>query len=186
MLSSCLSIIKSEHERNKFVQLYDLYKKQMYRVAFSELIDKQYAEDVVHDVFFRVANNSTHILSADKTDSDHRNFLLKSTKNVAISYNRKHKNTVGFDEIIEESDFEISDDSFIDDLCSKADAKRVIDIINSMDKKYREVLYYHFVLELPIAEIAQLLNKKSGTIKKQLIRGKQKLLDAISSNENTD
>ena len=45
-----------------------------------------------------------------------------------------------------------------------------------MDKRYQEVLYYHFALELTVPETAKALGRTKETIKKQLTRGKKILL----------
>ena len=52
--------------------------------------------------------------------------------------------------------------------------------IARMDEKYRNVLYYHFVLEKSIPETAKLLFQSVSATKQQLVRGKKQLLTALS------
>ena len=186
MLSFYLSIINNEKDRNKFEELYNSYRKQMYELANSILKNGYDAEDVVHEVFYKIAQKHSDIFSRIESDVDLRNYLLKAAKNTALSYIRKNKNTLELDEISEINYPEISDDKFLDMICARLDAKKLLEVMDSLGGKYREVLYYHFVLELSTAEVAELLNRNIQTVKKQLVRGKRKLLESIEFSEIVD
>lgn len=178
MLSFNISVIDDENNRNKFEQLYNSYSKQMFGLANSILKNSHDAEDVVHEVFYKIAQNHSDIFSRIKSDVDLRNYLLKSAKNTAISFIRMNKTFLELDEIAESDSLEFSDDKFLDMICAKIDAKILLEVMDSLENKYREVLYYHFVLELSVAEVADLLDRNINTVKKQLVRGKSKLLEA--------
>ena len=59
-------------------------------------------------------------------------------------------------------------------------------IIAAMPQIYREVLYYHFVLEFTMPEVAQSLNLKLTTAKQRLVRGKKLLLQALEKEGSFD
>ena len=71
---------------------------------------------------------------------------------------------------------ELSDDEFLEKICTNADSEQIKAAIAALPEPYREVMYYHFVVELSIPETAKLTRKKVDTVKKQVSRGKQKLL----------
>lgn len=48
-----------------------------------------------------------------------------------------------------------------------------------LEPKYRDVLYYHFVMEVPVPELAKTLNQSLAATKKQLVRGKKRLLQLL-------
>ena len=76
---------------------------------------------------------------------------------------------------------ELSDDTFIEFLCNKIDYDQIVEAIKSLNEKYRDVLYYHFVMELTVPETAKLLNQTTSTTKKQLVRGKKMLLSLLET-----
>lgn len=42
-------------------------------------------------------------------------------------------------------------------------------------------MFYHFVSEMKISEIAELLGRKKSTVQQQLVRGKKLLLEILAS-----
>ena len=59
----------------------------------------------------------------------------------------------------------------------------VLQAIQCLGDPYREVLYYHFVVELSLVEVAKLLDRKHGLVKMQAVRGKKRLLEALYGKE---
>lgn len=74
---------------------------------------------------------------------------------------------------------ELSDNSFFEVICNRVEAAKVTNIIRQMNEKYRDVLYYHFVMDLTIPETAKSLNQSVAATKKQLVRGKKMLLKML-------
>ena len=104
--------------------------------------------------------------------------MLKATKNTALNWKEKRKRwTFSKDEIeVEPIGFNLSDNRFIDYLCKKMEYERVLKAMKALEPRYRDVLYYHFVLEMPVREVAKYLNQSVSATKQQLVRGKKKLL----------
>ena len=71
----------------------------------------------------------------------------------------RKKENVSIDSILEFSNENISDGKFIDRICNESEYEQVISAIKSLNETYRNSLYYHFVLELPIQEVAKILNQ---------------------------
>ena len=74
---------------------------------------------------------------------------------------------------------ELSDDSFLEVICNRVEAEKVKKTILQMNEKYRDVLYYHFVIGLTVPETAKSLNQTIAATKKQLVRGKKMLLKML-------
>ena len=51
--------------------------------------------------------------------------------------------------------------------------------IMSFKDTYKDVMYYHFVMELPVIKIAKLLGQTVPATQKQLVRGKKLLLNLL-------
>lgn len=184
MLVFYLSLIDNENDRNLFERIYYSYRKQMFTVALSVLGNEEDAEDLVHDVFCNIAEKYIPILQNIKNEQDTKNYLLKATKNSALNKKRDKKYAVSFDEIESfiGTEKDLSDNNFLDMICNSLSYQEIISVIKSLDKKYEEVLYLHFVVEMTIPEIADCLNRNQNTVKKQLTRGKNLLLEKLSIN----
>lgn len=180
MLAFYLSLIDSEAEKEKFEEAYCTYRKQMFVLANSILKNEQDAEDIVHDVFYYVASSHIDVINNAENLADVRNYLLKSVKNASMSLVRKRNLQTEYFDRTQEKIQAPNDNKFVDEICLRLDYQDVINVMDSLDEKYREVLYYHFVLDLTIPETAELLNRNFNTVQKQLVRGKELLLKEIS------
>lgn len=182
MLAFYLALIDDGDDKAVFENAYCTYRKQMYFVAYSVLKNSEDAEDVVHDVFCNVAKKHLHTIRAIKNEQDLKNYMLKSAKNTALNKQRYNKNQKAKEEKLQiKIEANINDDVFLDWICSEFTYKELVKKIESLDKKYADVLYLHFVLELPVADVAELLHRKTQTVKKQLFRGKQILFESLQN-----
>lgn len=91
MLVFYLSLIDEEKDKDKFEELYHSYKNQMTYVAMSVLHNETDAEDIVHDVFVKVATRHMDTVNQFSDEVDLRNYMLKATKNTAINWKEKRK-----------------------------------------------------------------------------------------------
>ena len=181
MLNFYLSLIDNEDDRDLFEKIYYSHRKQMLVLAVSILENEDDAEDLVHDVFCVVAEKHIHILHTITNEQDLKNYLLKATKNRALNMKRDRKNHIPLYESEEAliSEENMNDNSFLDALCEKLEYEELVTAIKSLDKKYEEVLYLHFVLELSVNEVSEILDRNTYTVKKQLSRGKKLLLESL-------
>ena len=182
MLIFYLTFIDDFEDRKLFENLFNTYRKQMVYMAMSIIHNKDDAEDIVHDVFLNIAQRHMSIIKNVKNDKDMRSYLLKATKNKALNRIRdRKKDNVCIDSIIEFSNVNITDSEFIDKICDESEYEHVLTAIESLDSIYRNSLYYHFVLEIPIQEVSKILNQSISTTKKQLVRGKKRLLALLET-----
>lgn len=175
MLALYMSFIDDEDDRAKFEILYHTYRKRMVLTAYSVLHNKDDAEDAVHDTFIKIARN---MKSIDEPESDRTlSYLIKATKNNAINLHNKNKRR---NELIKLDDVEnMTDEQFFDKLSLTESYVKIVAAIRSLDDTYRDVMFYHFVKEMKIKDIADLLGKKNSTVHQQLIRGKKKLIEIL-------
>lgn len=183
MLSLYLNLIDDAGQRIEFETLYFRYRKQMLLLAKSLLHNDADAEDVVHDVFCRIAARHMNFIQSLWDPDDVRNYLLKATKNTALNeLKRKGRGVIPLELVNEWEDGEdLPDDAFLDLICDRAEYDRVLHAMLKLDEPYRDILYYHFVLELSVPEAAKRLGRKPATAKKQLVRGKKLLLKALDA-----
>ena len=187
MLIFYMSFIDDESQRRLFEEIYLNYRKQMLLVARSVLGSETDAEDVVHDVFLKIAKKHMSRISKIENSIDLRNYLLKATKHTAVDHLRKRRHEkVVFDatnEIYLKNFANIADDELVDKVSRGIEYERIVEAIASLDEIYRETLYYHFVLEMSVSEIAKLLDCKTSTVKQRLVRGKKLLYKQLFGGE---
>ncbi|MBE6761992.1 MAG: sigma-70 family RNA polymerase sigma factor [Ruminococcaceae bacterium] len=183
MLALYLAYLDDENDKELFAHIYNSYRKQMVQTAFLIVNNNHDAEDVVEEVFLRIAQKYFDVVRSIKDETDLRNYLLKAAKNTAISKSKsKKKENTSLDTVIEYNmtdNEELSDDTFVEFICNKIDRDQIVEAIKSLNEKYRDVLYYHFVMELTVPQTAKLLDQTTSTTKKQLVRGKKMLLDLL-------
>ncbi len=172
MLLLYLKLIDNDEDRRKFEDIYYTYREQMYFVAYSVVKNKEDSEDVVHDVFIKIASKHMRTINNIKEERDLRYYLLSAVKNTAINTRKKKDyNNIPVSELVEDfsdRNILISNNDFLDTLCLKSDCEQVLHAIKNMGKIYRDVLYFYFVVELTIQEISEVLNRKVSTTRKQL------------------
>lgn len=183
MLALYLAYLDDANDQRLFEDIYYSYRKQMVTLALSILGKKEDAEDAVSKVFVRIAEKNWDVVRGIKSDTDLRNYLLKATKNTSLNMIKaRKKENVSLDTISEyylDGIEELSDDSFLEVICNRVEAEKVKKTILQMNEKYRDVLYYHFVMGLTVPETAKSLNQTVAATKKQLVRGKKMLLKML-------
>ena len=156
----------------------------MLNLARSILRDPYTAEDVVQDVFVKIATKHMSRIEQMNSEVEIKNYLLKATKNTALTVlSKKHNKTISLDDA-PPSLASLSDDGFVERLCNEAEYNFVLEAINALKEPYRSALRYHFVLELSIEETANCLERTPSAVKKQLVRGKEKLLLMLKNSKN--
>lgn len=192
MLSFYLSLIDDESQFGTFEKIYATYRKQMMYLAKSYMKSDFDAEDVVHDVFVRVATRHMKFISDLKNPEDVRNYLLKATKNTALNkLKAKEKSNIALESVLEnewKGYSDMKDDDFVELICTKAEYEDVVQALISMEEPYRDIMYYHFVMEMSVSDAAKHLRRNTATAKKQLVRGKKILLHKlkIGGKDNVD
>ena len=181
MLILYLTLLEDEEDKSLFEKLYYSYRKQMITVAQSVLQNNDDAEDTVHEVFLRIAVRYMDIIRSIEDEKDLRNYLLKATKNTALNMRQKKKRDVSHtvsEEYLDDVE-DIGEKDFVETICERMDYEKVVAAVQNLREPYREALYYHFVMELPVPETAKLLNRTKAATKKQLLRGKKMLMKLL-------
>ena len=176
MLSIILSSVDIEaEEKSKFESIYYRHKNALYHQAMSIVKNEKDAEDVLQEAFIKIAKNLK--LISDIKSKETVSFLLVITKNTAYDYIRKSSKIIELP--LTETEVAL-DDSALSNLVSNIEYQEIVSIITSIPSPYNEVLYLHFVKDYSIKKTATLLDKKTATVKMQLVRGKKILIDKLS------
>ena len=183
MLTLFLAYLDDDNDKKLFESIFLSYRKQMVTLAITILHNEDDAQDVVSEVFLRIAQKNWDVVRRIEDQTDLRNYLLKATKNTSLNkIKTKKKENVSLDTIIEydmEGIEDLSDDTFLEVICNKYEYDKVVQAIKLLNEKYRDAMYCHYVMEMTVPQTAKSLNQKLSATKQQLVRGKKMLLSLL-------
>ena len=170
MLMYYLQLIETEEDRQLFTGIYEAHKKQMQWVAYHILHNRDLAEDAVHTAFVGLVNNMNSVRG--RSGEDVKNYVLKAAKHAAINMLKKETMQQEFlPELWEETE----QDSVLEQLCAREGFEETVKAILRLKEPYSAVLYCYYVMEMDYDAIADVLQRKSATVRQQMHRGKQML-----------
>lgn len=164
-----------ENVSEQFSAIYDQYIAKIYRFVYLKVGSQEIAEDITSKVF----------LSAWKSYSDPNKqidnmgaFLYRTAGNAVIDHYREkdRSKTVSTDVLPEAVD---QGKSLHDMAVLSADVKAVKIAIKKLKKEHQDVIIWHYLEDMPIAEIAELTGRPEGTVRVMLHRGLKDLKDII-------
>lgn len=181
-MSSPEEFSNGQDDNTLLESVYLQYKDYMFAIAQSLVHNRSDAEDAVHEVFLKISQRYMDTLRRITSDRDLKNYLLSSVRNTALSILKRRQRE--FSEDMEDVQTQHTmDDSLFDQIIQQIEYEKVINALAELPLQYKEVLYYHFVLEYSIKETAEILHRKPGVVKVQLVRGKKSLIDIIKSKD---
>lgn len=142
-----------------FEEVVTKYKKTVGSVCVMRLKNWADAEDCFQNVFSRLYTKSPTF-----NDENHlKAWLIRVSINECSNYIRDNKPLLPLKEVNENSV------QFPHDKCDISWA------LMELEPKYRNILYLYYLERYKIDEIAEILGKKTNTVKTMLRRGREKL-----------
>ena len=144
----------------KFNKYFNLFYRDVYRLAFSYTLNYSDSKDIVQETFIKLYKNMNKF--KENTDVEIKRWLMVVVSNNCKDYlksfwKRKVKN------LAEENQSFVNYD------------KEILDMLQQLDKKYRIPLFLYYYEGYKISEIAKILREKESTIKMRLANGKKML-----------
>lgn len=165
--------------KGQFSQIYDQYIDKIYRFVYLKVNSQEIAEDLTSKVFLRGWEAfQSQGLGKGETILNPSAFLYQIARNAVIDYYREKGRTK-----IISADFspQLADPGTgpYDKAVLSADINIVKSAIQKLKKDYQDIIIWHYLDDMPIADIAKNLNKPTGTIRVMLHRGLKDLKDLI-------
>ncbi|MFA9463665.1 MAG: RNA polymerase sigma factor [Velocimicrobium sp.] len=175
-----LSMIETEEEKDKFVQIYEKYSHFMWYVANEVLWDNYLAEDAVQEAFLALTR---HLHKIDCVDSPKtKKFLMTIAKSKAIDIIRKKKG-----DLLEDMDIASIQENNTEDLLNEYIAKEshesLLISITKLEDIYRLVFEYKYLHQLSDKEIADILGVTQKTVNVRIFRARKKLQEILAKGE---
>lgn len=177
-------------DEEAFAVLAGRYLKPIYNFTYRLVGDRQNAEDITQETFFKTWKN----LKKYRAGESFRAWLYRIARNTAYDLLRK-KRTLVF------ADFENGDEDgenyFADTIADREplvsellirleDKKLLEDILNRLPPVYREVLFLHYGESFTFAEIGGILRKSVNTVKSRHRRALIMLREVLDAPKNGD
>ena len=165
----------------QFGQIYDQYIDKIYRFVYLKVNSQEIAEDITSKVFLRG-------WEAYKTKFEIRNskfeiknmgaFLYQIARNAVVDHYRDRGRTKV---VSADASPEIVDpgENAQDKAILSADINIIKKSIQKLKKEHQDIIIWHYLEDMPINDIAELLDKPAGTVRVMLHRGLKNLKDII-------
>ncbi len=146
-----------------FDALFYRYRDGIYRLSLAITKDPLAAEEIVVDTFAR----AYRALGRLEPDDTLRPWLYRVAINESYDRRPRVAAASSLDEAVEE--VAASDDRSPPALAERAETARVVlAALDTLDTKHRTVVVLHYLNELPLAEIAVIVECPVGTVKSRL------------------
>ena len=156
----------------QFIALYKFYYQDLYAYGVSLGFNTEDVKDAIQEIYLKLYFNERLCIDEKKI----KFYLLRSVRTQLIDWERTKKDTSSIEE--EERSFKLSvsvEESFISDEEDLLLKKRVNRILDLLTDHQREIVYLHFIEEMPYEEIAVMLDMKIQTVRGQVFKAMEKL-----------
>ncbi len=161
--------------REQFSQIYDEYIEKIYRFVYLKVNSQEIAEDITSKVFMR--GWESYQKKGFEIENP-RAFLYQIARNSVVDFYRERgrANTVSSEFLPEMID---SGDDVYEKAVLNADISIVKASIQKLKQEHQDIIIWHYLDDMPIAEIAKMTGKPAGTVRVMLHRGLKELKQII-------
>ena len=149
-------------DNESFGELYDIYITRIYRFIRLKVDSQENAQDLTSEAFLKMWK----YFQEKRIRQSFQALLYKIARNLIIDFyrNRAIREITIKDELEEFS--KIEDDRRTDDLVlKKEEIREVKNALVRIKSNYQDVIVWYYIDDLSISEIAEILNKKEGTVR---------------------
>ena len=164
-------IVRSEQQTyldpRDIVRIVETYSDMLLRIAINRVRSISEAEDIVQAVYLRLMTNRPPLRSAEHE----RAWLIRTAINLCLDYNKsaRRRTNVPLREETAAPRFE--------------ETSGVLEAVWALPERDRYIVYLYYFEDLPVKEIANLLDERTGTITSRLSRARKKLRLLLKGDE---
>lgn len=134
-----------------FNKIYQELKTPVYTIIYRITYDIPLSEDIVQEVFFKLSQTPP-----PSTIKKPRAWIFKITRNLAIDYKRKYRDSIEYDEEAVSHGYSIEGDAAI-----RLDVEKAI---RELDERERELVTLRLNAEMKFKDMAELVDEPLGTV----------------------
>ena len=155
--------------KEAFESLYNKYEKKIQYFVYNIVKDYQKAEDITQDVFIYVMQNRI------KQGYTFKYYIYLVAKSRAYNHINTEKNRMKINEQYFSNESDQVEQDVADIVTRNEKRKEILNAINMLDDKYKNVIYLVKIEELTYRETAQILEMSVQNVKNLIHRGKKEL-----------
>lgn len=175
MLSFYLAMVDTPEDKLFVEELYTVYERMMFRIAFRVLRQKYDAEDAVHEAFLSIIKGDALEKMKLMTDIEKKSYLTVIVKNSAYKvYNKRKKNNEN--SIYSDSD---NTNSTEETVLSSLSIEEIQETMNMLTESDYDILCLNLINEQTYEEIAAALDIKPDAARQRVHRAKKRLMDKL-------
>jgi RNA polymerase sigma-70 factor, ECF subfamily len=164
-LDDATLVERARTDADAFGHLYDRYSDPIYRFVYRRLGERETAEDLTAEVFFKALRA---IDSYRPQTAPFSAWLYRIAQNAVIDHLRVRKITVSLDLAADRPD---RSDPVEEQAINRVEAARVWDAVDQLTDAQRTAVLLRLGQDLPIADIAERMDRSVGAVKLLLNRG---------------
>lgn len=158
---------------NQFLEAYDAFADAIFRHCYFRVFDREKAKDIMQETFIK----TWEYLEKGNRVENLRAFLYRVANNLIIDETRKKK-TVSLDDLREQG-FDAGNEKDVKEMVNNAESARLRLLLTKLDDAYRDVLIMRYIDDLPLKEIAEILDETENAVSVRIYRGVQRLREMI-------
>lgn len=146
-----------EKKRKEFSKIYDKYIDKIYRFIFLKVSSQEIAQDLCSETFLRCWQTYQRNRSSETEIQNIQAFLYRIARNLVIDHYREKGRT----EFVSTDDFPIIDPEpgLEEKMALSSDLKQVKIALADLKDDYQNVVIWHYLEDLPIPEVAKMLDR---------------------------
>ena len=176
-------IMASQISEQQFLELYDAHVGKIYRYIYFRVGSQEQAQDLTSEVFLKCWQyiGGQQTVSRKQLDNPRAFFYQVARNLITDFYRQKDRAPISLEEI---ADRIIADKgNGPSEMASVSlDMESVKKALLRLNDDYREIIIWRYLDELEIKEIAEILDKREGTVRTLLSRA----LDSLKGVLNND
>lgn len=164
-----------DNSKEQFSLIYDQYIEKIYRFVYLKVDSQETAEDITSKVFLK----GWEAYQKNQTGIDNIGaFLYKIARNNVIDHYRgkDRTRTVSTDSVPQIAD---NRTNLHEKAVLSSDIESVKSAISNLKKDYQDVIIWHYLDDMPVAQIAEILDKPVGAVRVMIHRGLNALKDEL-------
>jgi RNA polymerase sigma factor (sigma-70 family) len=167
-----------EGDRNSFQTLYFTYFNSLYEYGVRLTSNRELVQDCIHDLFVKLWNNKSNLGNITAV----RSYLLVALKTTVYNKLKQNSRTVAT-EINDRHPFEMVfsvESDFIKKETRSGQAKKLVEALNQLTARQKEVIYLRYFEEMDYEEIAAIMGITVKATYKLTARGLDTLRQVLN------
>jgi RNA polymerase sigma factor (sigma-70 family) len=159
-------------EKEGLEYLVGAYQNLAYTIAIRIVLNKEDAEEVVQDSFMKAFASLANFRKASKFST----WLYRIVYNSALTrINNRPRPTADLDDYFENMQYVgVEDQQW--DFIRHSERKKYVELaLSKLQREDRLIITLHYIAELAVPEICEILDKKTSAIKMRLLRARKQL-----------